>query len=220
MRALQGRVALGLGCAFVSVLASAQVPQSPPAPSFEARLAEVAVLAAAPSEGVAVVRLGAGAPALVRAGEELPGVAAKLLEVLPDRLVLELSAPAGSTGPGARLRAWLFLDRAAAGRGRLVLLDPRPPAEDDLGTPAALEGEPAPGAESGARRTLPSQPPPASEPPLTPSHSPQAGRGGQKGSAASSAAEQDDGEGVPSPRGNGEKVGVRGEPEGPQRGRL
>lgn len=178
-RLARGMVVSLLGAwipALVSNSIQAESPVASPAPTVEARLARVAVLSLSPREAAAVVRMAPGAaPRLVRVGETLPELPVKLVEVLPDRLVLELALdPADNPSPGRpspgsprpealRARAWLDIS------GRLVVLDPRPPADVTRPEPLPQPKPALPAGSDAELRQIPSEPP--SPPPPVPSPS-------------------------------------------------
>lgn len=173
-RSARGMVISLLG-ALIPALVSSPVQAGPPAASpaatWEARLALVAVLSLSPREAAAVVRLAPGAaPRLVRVGETLPELPVKLVEVLPDLLVLELPldsaehpAPGSSKPEGLRARAWLYAT------GRLLVLDPRAPAEVTRPEPLPQPKPAPPVGTDAVFRQIPSEPP--SPPPPVPSPS-------------------------------------------------
>jgi hypothetical protein len=134
----------------------------------------VSPLALSPAERSAVVADSDGALHLVRAGEPLPGGAGLLVEVLADRLVVELPAgppaEAGEGGAGGRstpLRAWIYPPERPGMPARVQELDPRPPAglpAELLTVPATVPDQPPP----GARIARPPAPPEAADDPAAP----------------------------------------------------
>src|SRR5437773_8664148 len=73
----------------------------------EDALARLTVLALAPVEGHAVVQGPDGTLHLVRLGDQLQGTSATLVQVLPDKLVLEERSTDAGHGP-VKLLVWLY----------------------------------------------------------------------------------------------------------------
>jgi hypothetical protein len=94
---------------------------------------DLAVLVLAPLEGRAVVQGADGELHLLAVGDALPGAAAKVVRILPDRLVLEEAVP---EKPSLRRTIWLYRERLADGRTRVQVLDPERPARPPVLRPA------------------------------------------------------------------------------------
>ena len=84
------------------VLAWAFLLFSPGLGKAEDALARLAVLALAPVAGQAVVQGPDGSLQLVRLDDQLQGTNATLVQVLPDKLVLEERSPGTGQGPAQR----------------------------------------------------------------------------------------------------------------------
>lgn len=106
-------------------------------------LAQVLVLALAPLQGQAVVQGPGGTMSLVRLGEQLQGTGATLVQVLPDKLVLEEHSASAGQAPGKRL-VWLYKAPQGGGPSRLLRLQHDVPASAHSVMPAlqALPGPP------------------------------------------------------------------------------
>lgn len=146
---------------------------------------DLSPLALSPAERSAVVADADGALHLVHAGEPLPGGAGTLVEVLADRLVVDLvpgpPAEAGEDAAGDRstapLRVWIYPPERPGMPSRIQPLDPRPP--DGLPAERLLVPETVPERlPEGARVGRPPAPPPEAggDPPARPE--PAAGGGG------------------------------------------
>jgi hypothetical protein len=92
-------------------------------------LARLTVLALAPLAGQAVVQGPDGSLQLVRLDDQLPGTSATLIQVLPDKLVLEERSPGTGQGPVQRL-VWLYKAAQDGGPSRLVRLQREVPASE------------------------------------------------------------------------------------------
>ena len=102
--------------------------------SLDGSLQDVAVLSLSPLDGRAVVRTAKRELVVVRVGDELPESDARLRQVLPDRLVLEI-APKGSP----KKTIWLYRAEKPGGASRVVVLDRETPDRKPVlqpGTPA------------------------------------------------------------------------------------
>jgi hypothetical protein len=92
----------------------------------------VSPLALSPAEQAVVVADAEGALHVVRAGETLPGGGAVLVEVLADRLVVDLvagdpaTAAEGGADAASPVRAWIYPPAAPGRLARLERLDRRP----------------------------------------------------------------------------------------------
>jgi hypothetical protein len=98
----------------------------------EPPLSRLAVIALAPLDGQAVVKLPSGTMHLVRQGERIPGTNAKVVQVLPDRLMVSHADPtAGET------LAWIYQAPAQGGFSRVMFLrHPTPhPEREQVSTP-------------------------------------------------------------------------------------
>jgi len=106
-------------------------------------LAKLLVLALAPLEGRAVVQGPDGTMALVRPGDQLQGSSATLVQVLPDKLVLEEHSTSAGQAPVKRL-VWLYKAPREGGPSRLLRLQHDVPANEHplLPTLQALPGPP------------------------------------------------------------------------------
>jgi hypothetical protein len=105
-----------------------------PAGAAETRNAfeELAVLVLAPVEGRAVVQAADGEIHLLAPGDALPDLEARVVQILPDRLVVE-EPPARRGAPPRRV--WIYRERDAAGRTRVQVLDPEAPPQPPLQKP-------------------------------------------------------------------------------------
>src|SRR5262245_7612229 len=92
-------------------------------------LARLTVLALAPVAGQAVVQGPDGSLHLVRLDDQLQGTNATLVQVLPDKLVLEERSPGTGRGPVQRL-VWLYKAAQDGGPSRLVRLQREVPASE------------------------------------------------------------------------------------------
>jgi hypothetical protein len=92
-------------------------------------LARLTVLALAPVAGQAVVQGADGSLHLVRLDDQLQGTNATLVQVLPDKLVLEERSPGTGQGPGPGL-VWLYKAAQDGGPSRLVRLQRAVPASE------------------------------------------------------------------------------------------
>lgn len=90
----------------VCVLAWYCILLCPTLGTAEDPLAGLTVLALAPGEGHAVVQGSDGTLYLVRLGDQLQGTSATLVQVLPDKLVLEEHSASAGYGP-VKLLVWL-----------------------------------------------------------------------------------------------------------------
>lgn len=90
-------------------------------------LARLTVLALAPAAGQAVVQGPDGSLHLVRLEDQLQGTNATLVQVLPDKLVLEERSPGTGQGPVQRL-VWLYKAAQDGGPSRLVRFQGAVPA--------------------------------------------------------------------------------------------
>jgi len=151
---------------------------------------EVMPLALSPAERSAVVADAGGELHLVRAGEPLPGGAGVLVEVLADRLVVDLllgpptaTAEDGAGGrPAVPLRAWIYPPERPGTPPRVERLDPQPP--DDLPAESLIVPEAVPERlPEGVRVARPPARPPAGGGPAAPPGSAGAdgGAGGEPG---------------------------------------
>jgi hypothetical protein len=106
-------------------------------------LAQLLVLALAPLEGQAVVQGPGGTMSLVRAGDQIQGTSATLVQVLADKLVLEERSTSAGQAPVPHL-VWLYRAPPDGGPSRLLRLQPNVPASEPLVRPMlqALPGLP------------------------------------------------------------------------------
>ncbi len=116
------------------VLAWAFLLLSPGLGQAEDALARLTVLALAPVAGQAVVQGPDGSLQLVRLDDQLPGTSATLVQVLPDKLVLEERSPGTGQGPVQRL-VWLYKAAQDGGPSRLVRLQREVPASERPAVP-------------------------------------------------------------------------------------
>jgi hypothetical protein len=108
-------------------------------------LADLAVLLLAPAGERAVVKDAGGKLHLLSVGDVLPGTRARVLQVLPDRLVVEEALP----GPPARTRkVWLHDRRDARGRTIVQVLDPLGPDPPERLAPVRSGRQPEPEPET------------------------------------------------------------------------
>ena len=113
-----GRVFAVLSCYFLFVPFTSQ---------SETPLEQLRVLALAPAAGEAVLRWPDGRLRVVRGGEALDGTDIRVLQVLPDRLVLEEVLTSASQSARRQL-VWLYKAPQAGGASRLIRLHREPPA--------------------------------------------------------------------------------------------
>lgn len=113
--------------------------------------ADFAVLVLAPVEGRAVVQGVDGELHLLAVGDALPGAAAKVVRILPDRLVLE---EAVAEKPSVRRTIWLYRERLPDGRTRVQVLDPERPARPPVLRPAPSDPQQLP-PRPGVKTVLP-----------------------------------------------------------------
>jgi hypothetical protein len=149
-------------------------------------------LALSPAEQTAVVADSEGALHLVRAGEALPSGAGRLVEVLTDRLVVDLlpgSPPeAGGDGAGGRptvpLRVWIYPPERPGMPARVQELDRMPP--NGLLAELLIVPETVPERlPEGARIARPPAPPPeADDDPDSPPESDETGGSGSAGDSS------------------------------------
>lgn len=92
-------------------------------------LARLTVLALAPVAGQAVVQGPDGSLHLVRLDDQLQGTNATLVQVLPDKLVLEERSPGTGQGPVQHL-VWLYKAAPDGEPSRLVRLQRQVPASE------------------------------------------------------------------------------------------
>jgi hypothetical protein len=92
-------------------------------------LARLTVLALVPVAGQAVVQGPDGSLRLVRLDDQLQGTNATLIQVLPDKLVLEERSPGTGQGSVQRL-VWLYRAAQDGGPSRLVRLQHQVPASE------------------------------------------------------------------------------------------
>jgi hypothetical protein len=111
------------------VLAWAFILLYPGLGKAEDPLARLTVLALAPVAGQAVVQGPDGSLHLVRLDDQLQGTNATLVQVLPDKLVLEERSPGTGQGPVQRL-VWLYKAAQDGGPSRLVRLQRQVPASE------------------------------------------------------------------------------------------
>ena len=97
----------------------------------EDTLGELSVLAIAPLTGQAVVKGSDGRLHRVQRGDKLPGTTATLMQVLPDRLVLEEHVLTPNQMKKKQL-AWLFKATWESGNSRLVRLQRNAPAYEPI----------------------------------------------------------------------------------------
>ena len=116
------------------VLAWAFILLYPGLGKAEEPLARLTVLALAPVTGQAVVQGPDGSLHLVRLGDQLQGTNAMLVQVLPDKLVLEERSPGTGQGPAQRL-VWLYKAAQDGGPSRLVRLQREVPASERPAVP-------------------------------------------------------------------------------------
>jgi hypothetical protein len=116
------------------VLAWAFILLSPGPGKAEDALARLTVLALAPVAGQAVVQGPDGSLQLVRLDDQLQGTSATLIQVLPDKLVLEERSPGTGQGPAQRL-VWLYKAAQDGGSSRLVRLQREVPASERPAVP-------------------------------------------------------------------------------------
>ncbi|MGE3540695.1 MAG: hypothetical protein AB7N91_25055 [Candidatus Tectimicrobiota bacterium] len=95
-------------------------------------LAGLRVLALAPAAGQAVVRWPDGRLLLVRVGDVMGASGARLLQVLPDRLVLDEVHSEGAALPTPQ-QVWLYKAPGDGGESRLVRLYRTLPASEQPG---------------------------------------------------------------------------------------
>ena len=96
----------------------------------EQPLEHVNVVALAPFEERAVVTLPDGSMHVVGRGDMLPGTAATVLQVLPDKLVLE--EPTGNKAESGKHLVWLHKRPQADGGSRVQRIYRKPPAATGL----------------------------------------------------------------------------------------
>ena len=114
---------------------------------------DFAVLVLAPVEERAVVQGADGELHLLAVGDALPGTEAEVVEILPDRLVLEDAVP---EKPTVRRTIWLYRERLADGRTRVQILDPERPARPPVLRPVPAAPQKLP-ARPGVKAVLPPQ---------------------------------------------------------------
>ncbi len=106
-------------------------------------LEALTVVALAPLDERAVVRLPGGELLVVEVDDPLPQTAAVVAEVLADRLVVEEEVEAD---PPRRRRVWIFKPEKLGARSRVVVLDPTPPPLPPVPKPRIItldSGDPA-----------------------------------------------------------------------------
>jgi hypothetical protein len=116
------------------VLAWAFILLYPGLGKAEDPLARLTVLALAPMAGQAVVQGPDGSLHLVRLDDQIQGTNATLVQVLPDKLVLEERSPGTGQGPVQRL-VWLYKAAQDGGPSRLVRLQREVPASERPAVP-------------------------------------------------------------------------------------
>lgn len=99
---------------------------SPLASTAEVPLESLSVVALAPVEERAVVKSAHGSLHVVQPGDLLPGTAARVLQVLPDKLVLE--AQNASQPESGKHLVWLYQRPPAGDGSRVQRLQRHPPA--------------------------------------------------------------------------------------------
>ena len=118
-------------------------------------LDRVRVLALSPGESCAVVAGPGGLLKVVRVGDSLPSASARVVEVLADRLVVDLLGEAGAEGESdnepERVRAWIFPAKGPGGRSRVRVLSRRQPAAATIGVPLAAKPSVPGSVPAGAR---------------------------------------------------------------------
>jgi uncharacterized membrane protein YgcG len=103
----------------------------------------VRLVALSPGEGCAAVAGPGSELVVVRAGDRLPGAKAEVVEVLADRLVVDVLGDVDGDDDGdaeaERERAWIFPPRRPGGRTRVKLLRRRPPRDATPAVPIAAK---------------------------------------------------------------------------------
>jgi hypothetical protein len=83
----------------------------------EQALSRLAVIALAPLDGQAVVKLPSGTMCIVQQGEPIPGTHATVVQVLPDRLMVSYHTPASGDEV-----AWIYRLPAQSDFSRVIYL--------------------------------------------------------------------------------------------------
>ena len=109
----------------------------------DSKLEEVVLLSLSSVDAKAVVRLPTGELQILEVGGPIPGTAAVVEEVLPDRLVLEEHLAANSSEePGEKRTVWLFKSEGSGQKSRILVLHRSPPDDQETKSPAPNREEP------------------------------------------------------------------------------
>lgn len=126
------------------VLGEAAIAPATAAEDPRTKLAGARLLSLSPVDGKAVLQRRSGELDLLAVGQRLSGTEIEVVQVLPDRLVLEQwVAGDGEDEPDRRRRIWLFRTTSPGKASRIQVLDPRAPPEPAVRSPG-------PGGESPA----------------------------------------------------------------------